>query len=221
MQYLDWGLIDYEIALGKQRELFHLGIAQRKSGEDLGFKNQVVFCEHPHIYTIGRNAGKENLMVEESILESKGIQCIRVERGGDITYHGPGQIVVYPILNLKDFNLYIREFVLNLEEVVIRTLADFQIEASRLASAPGVWIEPEDAKRRRKIAAIGVRASRFISMHGFSLNVNTDMSYFKLINPCGFQPDSVTSMQKELGKPVPPEDVKASIKHYFNQLFIK
>lgn len=213
----DWGLIDYETARIKQRKLFELGIQQRKTGEDLGFKNHLIFCQHPHIFTLGRNASKENLLISEEALQAKSIQCVKTERGGNITYHGPGQLVVYPILNLKPLNLYIKDYVEKLEDVIIHTLANYNILGQRKESAPGVWVKTN--KGLKKIAALGVRSSRFITMHGFALNANTNLDYFKMINPCGFDADTVCSIKSLNDKATNIEELKSLITKAFEDEF--
>ncbi len=216
-QTVNWGLIDYSEARKKQQALFQLGIQQRKTGEDLGFQNQIIFCQHPHVFTLGRNANKKNLLISEEALQAQSIQCVKTERGGNITYHGPGQLVVYPILNLKPLNLYIKDYVEKLEEVIIHTLVDYNILGQRKESAPGVWVKKD--KDLKKIAALGVRSSRFITMHGFALNANTNMQYFEMINPCGFDSQSVCSMQELLGNEIDIAILQSKISAHFETVF--
>jgi lipoyl(octanoyl) transferase len=214
----EWGLIDYADARERQKTLFDLGIQQRKTGVNHGFVNHLITCEHPHVFTLGMNAGRENLLLSDEELKEKSIQCIKTERGGNITYHGPGQILVYPILNLKDFDIYIKDYVWKLEELIIRSINEFGILGYRLDNAPGVWVN-SSIGLPQKIAAIGVRSSRFITMHGFALNVNTEMDYFQMINPCGFTSDSVCSMQEFLPSSVNLVEVKMHIFRHFENLF--
>jgi lipoyl(octanoyl) transferase len=214
----DWGLIDYETARQKQRKLFELGIQQRKTGENLGFKNHLIFCEHPHVFTLGMNAGRENLLVSDKELHEKSIQCIKTERGGNITYHGPGQLLCYPILNLKALDLYLIDYVYKLEEIIIQSIKSYGITGFRIKNAPGVWVDNAFDKPK-KIAAIGVRSSRFITMHGFSLNANTNMDYFKMINPCGFDPDAVCSIQSLRNEPIDTVKLKAIVTEAFEKVF--
>jgi len=214
----DWGLIDYNEARQKQRSLFELGIQQRKTGNDLGFKNHLIFCQHPHVYTLGMNTGRENLLASDKELKEKSIQCIKTERGGNITYHGPGQLLCYPILNIKALDLYLIDYVWKLEEVIIQSIKKYGITGFRIHNAPGVWVHGEFNKPK-KIAAIGVRSSRFITMHGFSLNANTNMTYFNMIKPCGFESESVCSMQILLDKPINMEILKSHIINEFENAF--
>ena len=164
-------------------------------------------CEHPHVYTLGRSGKEGNMLLSEEQLQKIGATLYHIDRGGDITYHGPGQLVCYPILNLEEFSLGLKEYVHLLEEAVIRVCASYGITAGRLEKATGVWLEG-DTPRARKICAIGVRSSHFVTMHGLALNVNTDLRYFSYINPCGFIDKGVTSLQQELKREVPMEEVK-------------
>lgn len=166
----------------------------------------LILCEHPHVYTLGRSGKADNLLVGEATLGEKGAALYRVERGGDITYHGPGQIVGYPILDLEQTGLGLREYIVALEQAVIETVAHFGIEAGRVEGKTGVWIK--DAEGERKICAIGVKASRGVVMHGFALNVATDLKWFDLINPCGFVGGAVTSMERETGRRIAVDEVK-------------
>jgi lipoyl(octanoyl) transferase len=178
-----------------------------------------LFCEHPHVYTIGKSGKESNLLINEDFLESKGATLFKINRGGDITYHGPGQIVGYPILDLDNFNLSIKSYIFNLEEVIINTLRYFGISATRFDGATGVWLDVDHPVKARKICAIGVRTSHWVSMHGFALNVNTNLDYFNYIVPCGIQGKGVTTLQKELGKPVDLEEVHAVLKTEFSTVF--
>jgi lipoyl(octanoyl) transferase len=179
----------------------------------------LLFVEHPPVYTLGKSGHIENLLIGEETMQEKGIQFFRNNRGGDITYHGPGQLVGYPILDLEKFYTDIGRYLRNLEEVAIRVLADYGISGDRSPGETGVWIEPEVKGRARKIMAIGVRCSRWITMHGFALNVNTDLSYFGNIVPCGIQDKQVTSIERELGRAVPMEEVKEKWKMRFAEVF--
>lgn len=215
----DWGNIDFESAWEKQNALFQAGIRQRKTGEDQGFKDSLILCEHPHVFTLGLNAGRENLLVSDEELAKQGIQYVKTNRGGNITYHGPGQIVAYPVIDLKKQGFYVKDYIWHLEEVIIRVLSDFGITGTRLVNAPGVWTDMQAHGKTRKIAAVGVRASRFITMHGFALNVNTDMRYFEMIKPCGFTNEAVCSMQEISGHNHQMEEVKSRIKTHFSAVF--
>lgn len=215
--FRDLNLIDYKDAWEYQEQLFN-EVTQDKlnAGGDL---NYLLFCEHSHVYTLGKSGANSNLLISPEMMHRIGATYFRTNRGGDITYHGPGQIVAYPIFNLEDFSLTLKAYIFNLEQVVIDCLADYGIAADRLAGATGVWLEPGQKGKERKICAIGVRASRFVTMHGFALNVNTDLNYFNYINPCGFVDKGVTSMQKELGSQVNIDEVKDNLKKHFSSLF--
>ena len=181
--------------------------------------NYFLFVEHPPVYTLGKSGHEENVLISESERIERGIQFFKINRGGDITYHGPGQIVGYPILDLEKFYTDIGRYLRNIEEVIIRTLGDYGICGQRSAGETGVWIDPDIPGRERKVCAIGVRCSRWITMHGFALNVNTDLEYFNYIIPCGIRDKKVTSMEKELGSPVTITDVKRKIQHHFSNVF--
>jgi lipoyl(octanoyl) transferase len=181
--------------------------------------NFLLFCEHPHVYTIGKSGNNENLLINEQQLKDKGASVYKTNRGGDITYHGPGQIVGYPILDLEDFSLGIRSYIEKLEQAIIDSLADYGIKSERLDGATGVWIDTDKPGKTRKICAMGVRASRHVTMHGFAFNVNTDLDYFGYINPCGFTDKGVTSLQKELGQEIDIEEVKNNIRSHIAKNF--
>ncbi len=223
LQYIDWGLIDYKEAWDKQKclfnELLEAKMSKQQSSEVYAPQRFIV-CEHPHVYTLGKNGKANNLLISEDFLKRIHASFYHIERGGDITYHGPGQIVGYPILDLEQFNLSLKNYVFSLEEAIIQTLADFELVATRLDGATGVWLDVH-GKNPRKICAIGVRASRHITMHGFALNVNTDLSYFSHINPCGFVDKGVTSLAQELQKPIDVNDVKHRIFEHFRALMIE
>ena len=199
----DLGQISYKDAWEYQEKLFQEVIARKLGNEELSelerkeCLNYLLFCEHPHVLTLGKSGKEENLLINRQQLEEKQVSFFRTNRGGDITYHGPGQIVSYPIFDLERLGLGIHDYIHHLEETVILTVAEFGIKGERLKGATGVWIEPLIKGRSRKICAIGVRASRWVTMHGLALNVNTDLSYFNLINPCGFTDKTVTSLKKK------------------------
>ena len=201
----DWGLIPYEEAWNRQKEWFNEVVAAKQAGQPC--HNRIVLCEHPHVYTLGRSGKASNMLLGEEQLKRLGATLYHIDRGGDITYHGPGQLVCYPVLNLEDFSLGLRDYVYLLEEAVIRVCASYDIQAGRLEKATGVWLEG-DTPRARKICAIGVHASHFVTMHGLALNVNTDLRYFSYINPCGFVDKGVTSLSKELHCEMPVVEVK-------------
>jgi len=217
MLYNDLGLQEYSEVWKFQEELFNENILAKKEGRTT--QNHLLFCEHPHVITIGKSGKDSNLLYAEEFLREKGVSLFRIDRGGDVTYHGPGQLVVYPIFDLESFGIGLRSYVCNLEEIMIRFLSLYGIKASRSDKATGVWIDADNPKTIRKIGAIGVRSSRFITMHGFALNLNTDMKYFSLINPCGFVDRGVTSLQNEIGHEVDIEEAKERIQQLFAEVF--
>lgn len=216
MIFTDWGQIEYKTAWERQKQ-----IAERIIADKIAHKatvSQVVFCEHPNVYTLGKNGKISNLLINESFLQSIHASFFHIDRGGDITYHGEGQIVGYPILDLEAFHLSLKQYIFNIEELVIRTLGEYGITAERLQGATGVWID-SGKDTARKICAIGVHASRHVTTHGFALNVNTDLRYYDYINPCGFTNKGVTSMEKELGHKVNMADVKERLRERFAEVF--
>ncbi|MCH8904468.1 MAG: lipoyl(octanoyl) transferase LipB, partial [Bacteroidetes bacterium] len=182
-------------------------------------KHYLLYCEHFPVYTLGKNGEDKNLLISEKVLKEKKIDFYRINRGGDITYHGPGQVVGYPILDLDFFFSDIHKYLHLLEENIIRTLADFDIFAGRRKEATGVWLDADNPLKARKICAIGIRCSRWVTMHGFAFNVNTNLDYYDYIVPCGILDKAVTSMQKELGRPLELEAVKKRLKYHFSELF--
>ncbi len=217
MVYQDLENTEYAKVWDYQESLFADAI-NRKDNK-IKSVNHLLFCEHPHTITIGKHGKSENLLYQETFLKEKGVALFQINRGGDITYHGPGQLVGYPIFDLESYNIGLRQYIFNLEEIIIHFLAAYNIQAERLQGAAGVWIDTLNPSKTRKIAAIGVRSSRFVTMHGFALNINTDLSYFSLINPCGFIDKGVTSMQKELGYKVDMSEAKNKIKKLFEDTF--
>jgi lipoyl(octanoyl) transferase len=225
VKFIDLHLIDYKKAWDYQEELFN-GIVTTKvqnrtlsDAEQITTNNYLLFCEHPHVYTLGNSGKESNLLVNEKQLEEKNATYYKINRGGDITYHGPGQIVGYPILDLDNFFTDIHKYLRFLEEMVIRTLADYGIKAGRSKGETGVWLDAEDPLKARKICAMGVRASRWVTMHGFALNVNADLNYFGNIIPCGITDKAVTSLDKELSHKVNEEEIKEKLKKYFAEIF--
>ncbi|MBN8695084.1 MAG: lipoyl(octanoyl) transferase LipB [Bacteroidetes bacterium] len=225
VNFIDLGLIDYKKAWDYQEEVFN-EIVQTKienrtalPDQQRSTSNYLLFCEHPHVYTLGKSGHESNLLVNDQQLKEKNATYYKINRGGDITYHGPGQIVGYPILDLDNFFTDIHKYLRFLEEMVIRTLAEYGIESGRSKGETGVWLNVEDPVKARKICAMGVRASRWVTMHGFALNVNADLSYFGNIIPCGIVDKAVTSMDKELGAKVDQEEVKEKLKKHFADLF--
>ena len=214
--FTDWGIIDYEQALAKQEELFNDKIQQKSLGKKPS--NDFIICTHTPVYTLGRHGKETNMLLSSDRLDHIGVRLLRVSRGGDITFHGLGQIVGYPIIDLEQFGLGIKQYIWTIEEMIIQTLAQYHIQGERLEGATGVWLEP-NTHNARKICAIGVRASRYVTMHGFALNVSTDLKYFSYINPCGFQNKGVTSMEKEIGRKISLDEVKEVIKEKAIKLF--
>lgn len=205
LNVVDWNSIPYADAWARQTEWFDTLVLAKQAGEE--YENHIILCEHPHVYTLGRSGKEGNMLLSEVQLQKIGATLYHIDRGGDITYHGPGQLVCYPILNLEEFSLGLKEYVHVLEEAVIRVCASYGITAGRMEKATGVWLEG-DTPCARKVCAIGVRSSHFVTMHGLALNVNTDLRYFSYIHPCGFIDKGVTSLQQELGWEVPMEEVK-------------
>ena len=213
IQYL--GLIDYEQSLALQNSLFQenvdIKLKNRQEETELPTKNYLLVCEHPHVYTLGRSGDKENLLIDALQLVKKEAKFFEVGRGGDITYHGPGQIVIYPILDLDNFFTDIHKYLRFLEEAVIMTLAEYGVLAGRIDGLTGVWLDHEKQIFPRKICALGVKASRWITMHGLALNVNTDLSYFGNIVPCGIVGKAVTSLQNEFGQLLHVQEVSQKL----------
>lgn len=205
---VDWGVIDYRTAWDRQEKLFAGKIADKLAGKSV--ENDFILCEHPHVYTLGKHGNPDNLLVSTEQLQLHHATFVPTNRGGDITYHGPGQLVGYPIFDLDSIGLGLKDYINRIEQLIINLLEQYGIKSERMKGATGVWIDTANS-RCRKIAAIGVRSSHFVTMHGFALNVNTDLRYFSAINPCGFTDKGVTSMQKELGHTVEFNEVKRRI----------
>lgn len=223
--YKDIGLKDYKETWDFQVEIFNKLVDHKKQGivarNNLGniLPGELIFVEHPNVYTLGKSGSEDNLLLNSIQLRAKDASFYKVDRGGDITYHGPGQIVGYPIFDLEIINIGLREYIYRLEEAIIRTVAEYGVTTSRLEGGTGVWIDPEKPGKARKICAIGVRASRYITMHGFAFNVNTDLSYFNNINPCGFTDKGVTSLEKELGAKQDFDSVKNKLRLNLQKVF--
>jgi len=220
--FLDWGLVDYQEAWDRQEELFAQTVAiknaNRINNTEETTPNFLIFTEHPHVYTLGKSGHEEYLLLDEAGLKEKEATFYKINRGGDITYHGPGQIVGYPILDLDNFFTDIHLYLRTLEEAIILTLADYGIAAGRYPGYTGVWLDADNEKAR-KICAMGVRASRWVTMHGFAFNVNADLGYFGHIVPCGIDDKDVTSMERELGRKLDINEVKDKLKHHIASLF--
>ena len=221
----DLGRMDYKACWDLQQELFDARVARKRAGSipvpgtdgDPDDAGTVLLVEHPPVYTLGKSGHAENLLVNQEALEAMGAQFFHIDRGGDITFHGPGQLVCYPILDLERLGIGLREYIEALEEAVIRTVAEYGIAAGRIAGASGVWIDPGKA-RPRKICAIGVRSSRYVTMHGFALNVTTDLGWFTRINPCGFTDRGVTSIERETGRKAPMGEVKSLVVKFLSEI---
>ena len=221
INYIDWGLIDYKEAWDRQEVIFKGKIDEKlNSPKTSSIEQDFILCEHPHVYTLGMHGQVNNLLIKEDFLKKINATYYKTNRGGDITYHGFGQIVGYPILDIETLGLSLKDYIWTIEEMVIRTMKAYGILCQRMEGATGVWIEIE-GKNARKICAIGVRASRYITMHGFALNVNTDLKYFQYINPCGFVDKGVSSMEKEIGERVDVENVKRLLYDNFVDLINK
>ncbi len=222
IHFEDWGTIDYGQALRQQQEIFDKIVAQKSDFSNLSAYipyQRFVVCEHPHVYTLGKHGQQQNMLISEDFLKKINATYYQIDRGGDITYHGPGQIVGYPILDIEALQLSLKEYIYNIEEAIILTLQTYGITSSRLQGATGVWLDV-GGKDTRKICAIGVRSSRYITMHGFALNVNTDLKYFSYINPCGFIDKGVTSMEKELHQKQEISIIKSQIYKNFCKLVL-
>lgn len=233
IQFEDLGLIHYKEAWDYQEKLVKANIdikikARKKerdepvsiaSNEILPTKHHLLFCEHYPVYTLGKSGHMENVLLSEEGLEEKEIEFFKTNRGGDITFHGLQQLVGYPILDLEKFETDIGKYLRNLEEVIIKTIGEYDIKGERSPGETGVWIEPCIHGKERKICAMGIRCSRWITMHGFALNVNTDLSYFQHIIPCGIVNKQVTSIEKELGKKIDLAEVKEKAKKNFENIF--
>ena len=220
--FQDWGLLDYQQAWDRQEQIFAETVQtktqNRNNNTDYPVSNHLIFVEHPHVYTLGKSGKPENLLLDKQGLANKRASFYKINRGGDITYHGPGQIVAYPILDLDNFFTDIHLYLRTLEEAVILTLADYGIQSGRYEGYTGVWLDA-DNEFARKICAMGVRCSRWVTMHGLAFNVNTDLSYFKNIVPCGIDDKDVTSMEKELGFKPDIDEVKQKLKMHVGELF--
>lgn len=219
IDYQDIGLIEYKKAWDYQDEIHARVLENRDNQEKSDFLGYILFCEHPHVYTLGNSGDNTNMLISDEMMKRIHATYYKTNRGGDITYHGPGQIVGYPIIDLRKLNFGIKKYINSIEEAIIETLAEYNLKGERLEGATGVWIDSKVPGKARKICAIGVRVSHWISMHGFAFNVNTDLNYFNYINPCGFKDKGVTSLQKELGKAIPLEEVKSKLLNHLTHQF--
>jgi lipoyl(octanoyl) transferase len=224
-KFIDLGLIDYQKAWDYQTDLFNQVLSIKAENRSLPnnqqklTNNYLIFCEHPHVFTLGKSGDEDNLLIKKEELHTIEATYYHINRGGDITYHGPGQIVVYPILDLENFFTDIHQYMRLLEEAVIQTLKEFNVEAKRIKGLTGVWIDDGDVHKSRKICALGVKMSRWVSLHGLAFNVNVDLSYFNHIVPCGIDDKEVTSLEKELGDSQDMNAVKLVLKNKIVSLF--
>ncbi|MCD7972007.1 MAG: lipoyl(octanoyl) transferase LipB [Candidatus Azobacteroides sp.] len=218
ISFEDWGLIDYGSAWKKQQELFEKALKKKAAGETVS--NCIIFCEHLPVITLGRNADPSHVLFSEEQLSKKNISLYKTDRGGEVTYHGPGQVVVYPVIDLSAFGLGLKKYIFLLEEIVITLLKKrYRLEVTHLSGAAGVWLDPHIPELTRKICAVGVRASRYVTMHGIALNVNTDLSPFSFIHPCGFTDKGITSIEKELEEEQDLQQCKIWLQEEFKSVF--
>lgn len=233
VRFQDLGVMGYKKAWDLQEELMQQNLRVKaaryhpqpadeqelSSGENSDTAHHLLFVEHPAVYTIGKSGHEENILISEEQLAQNHIEFFKTNRGGDITFHGPGQVVGYPVFDLEKFYTDIGKYIRSLEEVVIRTMAEYGLKGERSKGETGVWLDPSEKGKERKICAIGVRCSRWITMHGFAFNVNTDLAYFDNIVPCGIRDKQVTSLQKELGKEISLEEIKNVLLQKFEEVF--
>lgn len=225
VKYEDIGLKDYKETWDYQTSLFKELVDMKKSNETVKFHGSdnhpgtLIFVEHPNVYTLGRSGSENNLLLDYIQLKARDASFYKIDRGGDITFHGPGQIVGYPIFDLEVIHIGLKEYIFRIEEAIIRSAREFGVVCSRLDGGTGVWIDPEITGKARKICAIGVKASKFVTMHGFAFNVNTDLTYFNHINPCGFTDKGVTSIEKETGRKADINEVKEIVKNRLGEVF--
>jgi lipoyl(octanoyl) transferase len=216
--YNDLGMRDYKEVWDLQEELLGEVVTDKRVQGKPSPKNYFLLVEHPHVYTLGKSGDEKNLLAQSDFLKKIEATFYKINRGGDITYHGPGQIVGYPIIDLEYYKTGVRGYIEKMEDAIIAAIAGYGLKGDRKDGATGVWLDADHPSRARKICAIGVRVSRYVTMHGFALNVNTDMRYFSYINPCGLT-FGVTSIQQELEKEIPIGEVKERLKEQFNQRF--
>jgi lipoyl(octanoyl) transferase len=223
--FQDLGLVNFKEAWDYQTSIFEKTVALKVANREASQEsytltpNYLLFCEHPHVYTLGKSGHQKNLLASEEQLKEIGASFYRINRGGDITYHGPGQIVGYPVIDLENFFTDIHLYMRRLEEAVIKTLTHFNINGSRIPGLTGVWIDPDSGSQARKICALGVKTSRWVTMHGLAFNVNNDLEYFRNIVPCGIDDKQVTSLEKETGEKQDINSVKVLLKKYIAEEF--
>jgi lipoyl(octanoyl) transferase len=223
-EVISLGLMDYKEAWDYQTKLFDSVLAVKKNnrdcpGQETSTDNYLVFCEHPHVYTLGKSGDENNLLLKKEDLRTIQATYYHINRGGDITYHGPGQIVGYPVIDLENFFTDIHKYLRLLEEAVILTLKEYNIQAGRISGLTGVWIDAENEKTARKICALGVKTSRWVTMHGFAFNINSDLRYFDYIVPCGINDKAVTSLEKEIGRKQNLQEVQLVLQNKIGELF--
>ena len=225
VNFFDLGQVEYKPSWDLQERLLDSIVARKMANRNLPLDQQsaaehyLLFCEHPHVYTLGKSGDEDHLLADDASLANAGATFFKINRGGDITYHGPGQLVGYPVFDLDHFFNDIHKYLRYLEEAIILTCADYGIICSRIPGLTGVWIDADVKGRSRKICAFGVRCSRWVTMHGFAFNVNTDLSFFGKIVPCGISDRGITSLQQELGRYVDPEEVKVKVLMHLGELF--
>jgi lipoyl(octanoyl) transferase len=217
----DLGLMDYQEAWDYQEVRFNLMVDHKRIPESTELPSQyLLFCEHPHVYTLGKSGDEHNLLIRQEFLKKINATYYKTNRGGDITYHGPGQIVGYPIVDLEFLGIGLKQYVALLEDAIVELLDGYGIVATQMDGATGVWLDADHPVKARKICAVGVRSSRHVTMHGFALNVNTNLGYFTYINPCGFETKGVTSMEKELGKSMDLSQIKEELRLILMRSFL-
>lgn len=221
INFTDLGFMEFKDAWEFQQEIFNKKVSAKgnKTPELTPTPDHLIFVEHDHVYTLGKSGSEENLLLDYIQLRAKDATFFKIDRGGDITYHGPGQLVGYPIFDLEALGIGVKEYIHRLEEAVIKCIAGYGIKGERLKGATGVWLDTDNPRVTRKICAIGVKVNRAITMHGFALNVNTDLTYFDHINPCGFTDKGVTSISKEVGKEIDLDEVKHSLLASLSEVF--
>lgn len=217
--YEDLGIKDYKECWDYQETIHKQIVDDKLAHKTASTINQFLLVEHPHVYTLGRSGDEHNLLINGDFLKKIDAVYYKINRGGDITYHGPGQLVGYPIIDLEDYKIGVKDYIFKMEQAIIQTIAEYRLVGSLKDGATGVWLDAEVPAKARKICAIGVRVSRGVTMHGFALNVNTDMRYFNYINPCGFISYGVTSIERELGRKIDMQEVKEIVKTKFNELY--
>ncbi|MBN1820850.1 MAG: lipoyl(octanoyl) transferase LipB [Prolixibacteraceae bacterium] len=217
--YIDLGIKDYKESWDYQEKLLTDIVNDKREKKAPSEKNYFLLVEHPHVYTLGKSGDEKNMLIHDDFLKKINATYYKINRGGDVTYHGPGQIVGYPIIDLENYQVGVKQYIEKMEDAIIATIAEYGLDGGRKEGATGVWLDFNHKVRARKICAIGVRVSRYVTMHGFALNVNTDMRYFNYINPCGFVTYGVTSIQQELKREIDLRETKEILKEKFNSLF--